>query len=256
MINELHITLGRPGSGKTTWADEFVKAKFNAVVIHCDDITPPWANALKCINRNTEIVIVDGLFKNMDDIRFVYESVDGVAKVKKVIIHRWNDDIESCLWNDKGRREIDSELTIRKMKIAKIKPSDFFDFPVHVQVENHTVVRKPEFLMSNAFANLEIKDGRYMDSDHWTISKTYHHYWSSSCSHKEYDVEPLDFVELEEYLMSLDLHFPYLLYKKIWRECVTKEEDYISDYYESSTVQFWRCDMEKLYQILKQYKYV
>jgi hypothetical protein len=109
--------------------------------------------------------------------------------------------------------------------------------------------------MSNAFANLEIKDDKYMDSDYWTISKTTRSYCEDD-KHYEPNEDPLDFVALDEYLMSLDLHFPYLLYKKIWRECVTKETDYKYDYYESSTVQFWRCDMEKLYQILKQYKYV
>ena len=250
MIQELHILIGLPGCGKTTWAKKFkedLEAKnswiFSRVhVIHCDD---GWIMPTK----EHRYVVVDGIFTTPVEVDACIQKLSKYT-IRQIFIHRWNDDIASCLWNDTNRRKQSSATTIRTLKI--FDPTTVkFSFPV--QIVEHTVVRKKECLKLPFIDDSEIIDDRYLLSQPWVIGGTYMGWNGHGTIAPE---EPVEFVELDELLLNISTNFPFLVYKKIWRECVTIDEKTESDYYSNSCHQFYKCDLEKLYKMLADFKFV
>ena len=251
MIQELHILMGLPGAGKTHWAIEFKEEKNRGVcfpghvfIMHCD----------KGLIQNfpeRKYIVLDGIFTTIDDIKNGIQFVSRKYNVKKVLIHRWNDDIDSCIWNDKGRRDVSAIQTIKKLNIAQLKETDFADMNIPVEIEYHCVVRKPEYLQMYIPECALTDDKRYIRSAEWTVNGSWHS-WNGSRGKYEKE-EPVEFEAFDELLFNIDSRFPYLLYKKIWKECVTIEEETHSDYYSYNTVNYYQCDIEKLYKKLKEY---
>ena len=107
---DIELLIGLPGSGKSTYAKS-QKSK-NTLVICIDDerwhaktIQDAIRSGIKGINVNTKKIILDGLFLNekeiTDALTFIAEYFDNVS----VTIHWWNENRDSCLKNDGGRRE-------------------------------------------------------------------------------------------------------------------------------------------------------
>lgn len=65
--------------------------------------------------------------------------------------------------------------------------------------------------------------------------------------------EQKEFVELDDFLIKVVPDISFLQYKRIFNHCVDKVEWHEYDYYSSGTDETcWRCDMKKLYEMLKE----
>lgn len=250
MIQELHILIGLPGCGKTTWSINFkkeIESKHSWIfsrvhIINCDE---KWVMPTK----DHRYVVVDGILATQTDVE---DCVRRLSKytIKEIFIHRWEDDVDACLWNDVNRRRKSSATTIQTLKIFDPN-SVTFSFPA--RIISHSVVRKQEYLRLPFTKESEIIDEKYLISDSWTTGGNY----SSWDGVGSYVAEtPVEFIELDELLINVDVKFPFLIYKKIWRECVTTEEVTESDYYSTVYKQFYKCDLHKLYQILRDTKLI
>ncbi len=93
-----------------------------------------------------EITFLDGLFLTLENAKEVVSSVKD--RVKKVVIHYWNPNIEDCKWNDAGRRKLNSSITIENAKIDSIdeikKIKDSFN-NIEFLFKIHSVEKKPEW---------------------------------------------------------------------------------------------------------------
>lgn len=125
VIKELHISIGLPGSGKTTEFDKLFESSDNKrknIRIQCDNFLtgsrPTYKNMSQLILDRSrlfcEITFLDGLFLTLENVKEVVDSVKD--RVQKVVIHYWEPNVEACKWNDEGRRSLNSKITIKKYK--------------------------------------------------------------------------------------------------------------------------------------------
>lgn len=281
-IKELHILVGLPGSGKTTFADT-LKAKFerSCFVIDFDKIYRNLKSVWGARNdeyrlnyvRNQaipysfvgEIIVADGLFLTQKDIIWLidmFNKSDYFTKkysVKKWIIDYWIPDIESCLWNDKGRRRQNSEISITNLTIEKPNISEIEQncdiHNVHLCV--HSVKRKPRYVsmaVENGLDDARIKKGKFFESCSWSLGGE-----GRSWNGEPYYISPeapCEFVELDNLLESIAPSLTFMHYKKLFRRCVTLEERDSSDYYSQSQEAYYLCNLEELYTFLEEHGYI
>ena len=98
-------------------------------------------------------VILDGLFLTNSSRKSVIQSLIDYVEHKKInkgycyriIYHFWNEDRDACLHNDKGRRSVDSSITIKNAPYEPVDmdyiEKDIKDYIYDHRVKNHTVVR-------------------------------------------------------------------------------------------------------------------
>ena len=127
----MDILMGLPGSGKTTFTEE-LKNKLmkkgmsrSVVVLPIDELRSPTRYGRKVslreilsselsqrVYRETKHIIVDGpIFTNDDIIQLVKAVAPSFHKITATVYH-WNEDRDTCLKNDGGRRELPSANTI------------------------------------------------------------------------------------------------------------------------------------------------
>ena len=286
-IKELHVLVGLPGSGKTTWTKQYeptyldpyygthranLKTKKPAHIIDYDEIYRKVGFTDKLnINREKiekmaipniqhQYLILDGLFISQADVEWVVRVYLNNPKftekytVEKIIIDVWKPNKEACLWNDRARRcerGIGSELSIRVIEPERIDIKKIEEkFGIKTKLELHDVVRAPAYEIMVTENDLYKVNGKYLESQAWCLGgKSYH--WSGSES-VLYAEDPINFDEFDELLEKVCPQITYLQYKKIYAKCVTKEERSNCDYYTQAREGFWRCDLEKLYEMLEE----
>ena len=181
-IKELHVLVGLPGSGKTTFASQYKdiirdsygysytnrKAKKFADIIDYDAIYKKVGFDDKLqINREKimkmalprlkyDILILDGLFVTQNEVEWVLSVYLDNPKftdnftVEKIIVDYWVADKEACLWNDRGRRNIGAAVSIQLLELDRIDVKQIQErFGIKTKLELHTIVRKPEYRTSN-----------------------------------------------------------------------------------------------------------
>jgi hypothetical protein len=285
VIKELHVLSGLPGSGKSTFSEQYeptyldhysgtrrpnYKAKKHAHIIDYDEIyrkagisqnltvNREKIEKLPIPNIQHQYMILDGLFITQDDVEWVIGVYLSNPKfqeryiVEKIVVDVWKVDKEACLWNDRARRDVrktGSELSIMIMQPERINIKAIENkFGVKTKLELHDVVRAPAYQVMIAENDLSKIDGKYMKSKTWCLGgKSYH--WSGSES-VLYAEDPINFDELDELLEKICPQITYLQYKKIYNKCVEKEEQSVNDYYTEAREGYWCCDLEKLYEML------
>jgi hypothetical protein len=267
------ITMGLPGSGKTSFANE-VRSANETHVIHLDEIRERHYSYHKEYNacdyirkgmsgwRGQPQVLLDGLFLTNNDLFNAITTLSEYAARKMyVIIHRWEADRDTCLKNDGGRREKRSTKTILNAKYEevdleslnerlKVYGADYIEVS---KIIRHDVVLKPDWIRYFKTHVGFGSDGK-LRSERWSLGgKRGSCYGGTYYSDGE---EPLEFDELENLLESKCPNLLHRHYRYIWKDCVRTEETTEDEYYGGYTNYMnWVCDLEKLYQALAMYGY-
>jgi hypothetical protein len=274
-IKEMHVLVGLPGSGKTTFTKQFnlntyTPSKRNEADIIDFDAIFKQCFVIGCPNSTRENiecrplpvlyhnkVVLDGLFVNQEEVEWVLGLFLNDAKfrkqhsVEKIIVHVWKPDKDACRWNDMARhgsRHIFSQFSIDCLDIGYIDVDDIEEkFGIKTQLKLHDIIRAPAYQVMVAQNNIR-NNGKYLESSTWSLGGT--SYGLSGSEHHFSAEQPVEFEEFDELLERICPQITYLQYKKVNRACVTMEERPISDYYTSGNEGYWRCDLEKLYEML------
>ena len=125
-IEKIILTVGLPGSGKTAFCEKYLKDNSDKKVNHIEFDKYRRTSYGKNIGFETillkrmkeytdEILLLDTLLLSnysviysINILKDNFENIDNID----IEIHYWNLDRESCLYNDKGRRDKNSELTV------------------------------------------------------------------------------------------------------------------------------------------------
>lgn len=240
-----------------------VNCSVNKVDVCIDGLVTTHFNLNKLISGILKYMKHKCMWKNRKDFSLSF------------IIHQWDENREVCIYNDKIRnREVKAQTSIKYLPYEKINAKD---------VENHlrndcviekilgesydsvvTKVKKIEHKVKRAtlYSTLFEKEcteaqfdtysekGRYIYSESWSLGGECGNYlgdkWTIDAQ------ESKDFVELDDFLLRIVPDISLLQYRKIFKECVNKIEWHNHDYYSSGTYETcWRCDMKKLYEMLK-----
>ena len=257
------ILVGLPGSGKTTFAEEYCRknnSKYGNPKVNHIDIDKikenSWAkykDTEDVIYRNINkrvINIIDGLFLTNDDIIRVIDCLPSCD----VEIHFWKPDIEKCLHNDIGRRKENSTTTIKNAKIEipdldRIKEETG---NANIIIVRHDVIEKPFWKVKSDEMDVCVRDGKYMFSDEWLMGGSYGDCWGDTLHPLSGD-EPVDFTQFDSLLEKICPDITFLQYKNIFNQCVETDSRYESDYYGGGvTYGYYKCDLEKLFKLLEE----
>lgn len=260
-INKLHITVGLPGSGKTTWGKAMAKKGHNTAHLETDryiHFPTPNATSMKSVIANRmnyyDEVILDGLFLTEKDIMEVILAViDSKKSIKEVVIQYWEPDREACIWNDMYRREVDSGITISNAVIGDFKNVDrcIEAFPsIKFSIQRHKIVKtKPYVLFANKHEIHLNSEGNYMGSS-WCTGGTWRDCWDNSGTVSA-DAQPEGMRILDDLLEKICPSVSFLQYKKIMNTCVHVDDYSDGDYYGGTTYHNrYVLDVERLYEYL------
>ena len=270
---KLEILMGLPASGKTTFGEqEQKKNSYSLHLINMDDIREELyyekdASIHRCIekgmsnrkNRNINTIMVDGLFLTNEHLKQVITAVADYYGEVDVIIHRWEEDRETCVKNDGGRREAKSINTILNAKYEEVDIDALNDVIKEwdckiTKVVNHKVQLKEDWYRFFKGHTYFGKDGK-LRSYKWITGGAYGNCWDNHLSPVTPD-DPLEFDALDELLEEVCPEITFLHYKKIRKNCVSTEESYESDYYGGGTNHMnWVCDLRELYNVLEELGY-
>ena len=261
---KLHILMGLPGSGKTTFAAEYQKKNPSVKVWHLDTYgsrTGTKYDVIEAVKKASvgeywsNEMMLDGLFLTNDEVIKTAKLFirDGLFFGINLTIHYWIEDRAACLKNDGGRRDVPSTRTIETAVFEAIDDKqlkdEFEGLDISFNVEEHTIQVKPDWYRYFKPHTYVCTDGKLKSMQWCTGGTAGNCYGNVSPLSGE---EPLEFVELDELLEKLNPGITFLQYKKIMRECVTTEDSYQNDYYGGITSYMrWVCDLRKLHELLK-----
>ena len=246
-VKELHISIGLPGSGKTTLFKKFYSEHNRRTSCHhieCDMyLQGNRYKDLESLLRDRSslfknITYLDGLFLKKGDIAKVLDiSKEKLVAVERVIVHYWNPNREYCQWNDIGRRGLDSSITISNAEIDTIDDimsikEDFKDIKFEKKV--YDVVKKEGWKVFADSNKLYTNDDGMLSGESWCLGGSWGDCWGNSGSVHPSSA-PEGFRELDDLLEKVAPNISFLQYKKILSECVSNEEFSEGDYYGGST---------------------
>lgn len=262
---EFVIGYGLPGSGKTTLLKSLQKQAYDARFVDVDMATR-WAQRNKksvtdyledqlICYREKCITYVDGLFTTNEDLidllKIIKEVNKKYEKTLSITVHYWNEDRDSCIWNDEYRRDEKSIASIKSLpyetpdeKILSEKTG------LEIKLIPQTVKRKEDYVhdINNLGFHLS---GKYLLSESWCVGGTICDCWGGC--HSAYVSDPVEFTQFDKFLEEKKPTITFLQYKKIWNECVSTDTYGEGDYYGGSvTYMYYMCDMEKLYKMLEE----
>lgn len=278
---ELNITLGLPASGKTAFAKR-ESGRSNGFIhnpnryIDMDELAHKFerygraeerdkfeyciSQALYHIgNSKAEKAYIDGLFTTNEQYKKIADYVEDYASAHnmafKIILHYWKEDRESCLWNDRGRR---SEVTTGAIRNLPLEEPDMSLFPEKTKLVTHVVKRKPDFqVWIDENADMLSNCRTYLDSCSWSLGGVHGNCWNDTLTHSSAEPQPVTFREFDELLEKICPNITFLQGKRVYNECVSVHTEHQSEYYGGhSDSAFYRCDLEKLYEMLKDWGYI
>lgn len=272
----IHILIGLPGSGKTTFA-----RTFNPNIAKYVDLDENYGQhtiyrtiqQFQSFYRSpyTREYIVDGLILQLKDLDHVLNAIDvGLDDndTAKIIIHYWHENREACRTNDSyrvnvlGQRRALSEVTIRHADymslddIKKFLENEYVGPKYTYEYKEHEVHQMTDIdRILNKHVEYNGEGYAVINSERWSNGGNWVNYMGNSSSVGA--ESPKEFDELDEILNQLCPDITYLQYKKLHKQCVTLEEDDERDYYGGSiSYSWWSCNVELLKDTLTEMGYL
>lgn len=277
----IEILVGLPGSGKTHYAKEigavtdslFSFEQKNLMYVNFDEdvscrraprsfkqILNDYEMGYWILHRNANWThwIFDGLFlTNAVQRKLVIEVKDIVSKYHiddniTIQFVYFKEDRETCLFNDSFRnREKLADITIKsadyeKPNIVELQ-KDFPQFKFNLIEKDVHKMNTYErlFKMHESYEKENV-----MRSDEWCLGGTWGDYQGNSGTIGA-EEQPTEFEKFDDLLTDICPNITMLQYKKLYRNCVTTETRYESDYYGGSCeYAYYECDLRKLYNML------
>lgn len=292
---ELHILMGLPGSGKTYWATHNYPTNYflnhvGRMIVSLDDfkddaqhmvhnaLNVEFKNYMQSCHVDKVDVCVDGPIFTYENLYKVIEDIVSYIRNNcfwkkrnygdyslSFVIHQWNEDRETCVYNDNKRnRNLKSTSTIKNQNYDIVDVNAIKNYLGEHNIEFNNVTKidhmvekttlfqtRFEEVCDNSYISHGDERGRYMYSEEWSLGGEWGNCWGNKgVVEKE---NPKEFVELDDFLESIVPNISYLQYKKIRNHCVDTVQWHEHDYYSSGTnYTCWRCDMRKMYDMLKQ----
>ncbi len=267
---DIRFLMGLPGSGKTSYAKELVENSYNYKrIVDLDYIfkfsktkeereKKIISNIKREIRSHPSELILDSLILTKEDVKYFYDLIHKITNITKVIIDIWNPDKEQCIINDLARgRETLSKETILNINFIPPTQKEFielFDKKVFLSYFIHEVYRTPKY--EEFFTGQGIKmNKKYMESDYWSLGGTGHN-WNGESYKIDPEPQPINFKEFDDLLFKLCPDISFLLYKKLYNETVDIYEYNNNDYYSDTMSAKYRCNLEKLYELLEKYNLI
>ncbi|MEK6829085.1 MAG: hypothetical protein AABY15_03080 [Nanoarchaeota archaeon] len=267
-VKELHVSIGLPGSGKTTLFkqlagngyDRYHGQGHESCHIECDNYII--GKKPKTIDEFIKdkgysfrkYTFLDGLFLTKESVSKILKSLEKEKiGVEKVIIHYWKSDRDACKWNDKGRRDKNSSITIDNAVVDSLddimKVSDEFK-SIKFEKKKHDVIRKEGWKVFAEEHRLYIDDNGILKGESWCLGGTWGGYDGSTGTVSP-SAAPEGFRELDDLLEEVAPNITFLQYKKIMNECVSNNEYSDGDYYGGRTYHNQQVlDVKALYSYL------
>ena len=287
-VINVEILVGLPGSGKTYYTNNrCTKKGIYGVIVDFDDYKGgknkyPGLKKVLWINSDyygiflynqESLIICDGLFlTNEAQEKIVREWVELFNKEDtlktstlniKFIYFKENRD--ACLNNDSYReKERSAHITIKNSKFEKPDIKNFKNIFNQENI-NFEIEEKEVYTMTNYDGEFKSLRNEYWSkkfekdvlvSEHWCVGGNICGYdgYDEPCSPEE---KPDSFEEFDKLLEQNCPDITFLQYKKIYKECVTIEEDEERDYYGGTQYfNFYCCDLKKLYEMLQERGYI
>lgn len=286
-IKKIILTVGLPGSGKTTFCKNYLKYNENIRVNHIEfdkyRITTygkklNFENIL--LNRMNEkldeVLVIDTLLLDnntvINAIEVLKDTLESINEIE-IEIHYWNIDRDSCLHNDRGRRKEDSSITIKnanleEINIELVKQATFLE---KISLITHDVKKKSKLQLTLDFLDYDIKEvideyggnednKRYFYSKEWLVRGTQRYYindnWDSEYIKLDTEEAIMEFKEFDKLLEQICPTLTFIEYKELLKICVDIEEYDEDDYYTYATYKRWRCNLEILEEYLKAKNYI
>ena len=261
------ILMGLPGSGKTTFAEKYAKKHnldWKQEVNHIDIdsikergyITSTEEILKKYFKEHIKDNIIDGLFTCTKDVIHVINSLP--YQRNNIEIHYWIPDKEKCLYNDTGRRRLSSKNTILNVML-EYPDIDLIKEKTKVKnlsIITHEVEKKPLWMVKTDELGLYVMDDKYLCSDSWNLGGTCCDCWGGAYSVTP-EPQPASFSEFDNLLESLCPDLSFLKYKKLYHQCVDIEQGIENDYYGGSIHHaFYRCDIQKMFEMLDEWNLI
>ena len=268
-VTNIDIITGLPGSGKTTLAkkmyEKITKKGKECIMISLDNyrkssledaIKQEMSNYYRyssCYN-----FIIEGLMLTNDSIITALNALNSYVKIRddiQVNIHYFNEDRESCLHNDIGRREKDAKITIQNAKY-EIPDAKYItkETGFTCRLQKHTVIRKSNYDIFRNINGIVAKDE--LRSASWSLGGTYGTCYRDTLYNISPD-SPKAFTEFDNLLEKICPNITFLQYKKLENECTQIVEYGESDYYGGREYRaYHKCNLHKLYDLLNEMGYI
>jgi hypothetical protein len=253
---EINITCGLPGCGKT----DFAKSIKHSIYYDIDSNAHRMDHVIKTLNgvltqSSTHIVVLDGLFLSNSDIEKFFSKVI-FKKHISLIVHYWEPNIENCLFNDKYRRNVSSEITIKNAKLSidrdLLQKYMNINFDCIVSIVNHKTEKKPDWKFLSEKNNIHYTT---IKSDTWSLGGTWANCWGGAGD--IYTEEESDFSEFYDITKRICPDITEDDLEEIYSYIVTIDSDSERDYYGGCRDYSWKeFKMENLFSQLDERGYI
>lgn len=253
---KVHILCGLPGSGKTTFArslsgnpkikvidvDEIVKGKENKMAFFLSKLNG-LLEELDC-----EEAVLDGLFLD----KKVYEVIlKELSPDVEVVFHYWERNRKLCLYNDEGRRNVNSSITIRSARFQEPDIEKLKILNKNISLESHVIKKKGEPMTLEEFKQKYNKGEEYIYSEHWCAGGENIDCWGEVFKVDKED--PPEEWAFDEIISNIKEEISGEQYEKIKSYCVWIEENSESDYYGGIVENHhYMCSLNVLFETLQE----
>lgn len=263
-VVNVEILRGLPGSGKSYYAKNrknelIASGKYTEDQVEIFSFDDLFFLPSRLMS-NLEYIIADGLFLTNDSICDFIQKMNkrkGKLQVLNYNLTCWNEDRETCLYNDRNRRALNSENTIRNAVYETFDSDYIFEKTgIRICLDNvhwrEVVKKNGDFTEIIKQKNVEV-DGSELYSEGWIVEgkvRGYDHEYNSVYAPIHGEERPILFTELVDFLEKeypdLKLHN----FKEICN-CFVKIERYEEwDYYSRVVKERYVCNLKDIVEYL------